>query len=422
MTLLSASPIQLFHKPRVDPAEGYGAARAALLGGRRFSAARDEITAWPGYAATPLAMLSGLAASAGIEAIYYKDESTRFGLGSFKALGGAYAVLRLLSRAIGRHTGVKAIATSDLVAGKYRSITDSITVTCATDGNHGRSVAWGASLFGCRCVIYVHETVSDQRVAAIAAYGAEVRRNPGNYDDAVRRAAADAAANGWFVVSDTSYEGYTGVPQDVMQGYALMVDEALRQLPAGKLPTHVFVQGGVGGLAAAVCGHLWEHLGANRPRFVVVEPVNAACLYESARRGAITVVHGGLETIMAGLACGEPSLIAWRILSVGADDFMTIEDEPAADCMRLLADGVGDDLPIVAGESAVAGLAGLLLALQQPGTCSALGLGRHSRALVFGTEGDTDPNAYRRVVGRDAAAVRRAATTKGARCCEKLNP
>ena len=188
MTLLPASPIRLFHNDRVDPAEAYGPAREAQLGGRRFRAARDEITRWPGYAFTPLAILAGLATRAGIEAIYYKDESTRFGLGSFKALGGAYAVLRLLSREIERGAGARAVATSDLLAGKYRSITGRITVTCATDGNHGRSVAWAASLFGCRCVIYVHETVSDQRVAAIAAYGAEVRRNPGNYDDAVRRA------------------------------------------------------------------------------------------------------------------------------------------------------------------------------------------------------------------------------------------
>ena len=198
MSLLPASPIQLFHNDRVDPAEAYGTAREAQLGGERFRVARDEITRWPGYAVTPLVILAGLATRAGVEAIYYKDESTRFGLGSFKALGGAYAVLRLLIREIKRRSGAVAVRTSDLLAGKYRSISEGITVTCATDGNHGRSVAWGASLFGCGCVIYVHETVSDQRVEAIAAYGAEVRRNPGNYDDAVRRAAEDAAANRWF--------------------------------------------------------------------------------------------------------------------------------------------------------------------------------------------------------------------------------
>ena len=403
--------MRLYHNSRVDSAEPYGEQRQAQLGGSRFVLARDEIASWPGYAVTPLHLLAGLAAQAGIDALYYKDESARFDVSSFKALGGAYAVLRLLTRELERRTGMRAIPSSDLLAGKYRDATSDITVTCATDGNHGRSVAWGARLFGCRCVIHVHETVSEQRVAAIAAFGAEVRSNPGNYDDAVRAAAQTAAENGWFVVSDTSYEGYTDVPQDVMQGYALMVEEALRQLPAGEIPTHVFVQGGVGGLAAAVCGHLWEHLGPARPRFIVVEPVNAACLYESARRGVITPVHGGLETIMAGLACGEPSLVAWRTLRVGANDFMAIEDEPAAECMRLLASGVGGDPPIVAGESAVAGLAGMLLALRQPAVAAALGLLRGSRVLVFGTEGDTDPDLYRRIVGRDAAAVRRAAAT-----------
>ena len=166
MSLLPASPIQLFHNDRVDPAESYGPVRKAQLGGERFSMARDEITRWPGYTVTPLAILAGLATRAGIEAIYYKDESTRFGLGSFKALGGAYAVLRLLTREIERSSGARAVRTSDLLSGKYRSITEGITVTCATDGNHGRSVAWGASLFGCRCVIYVHETVSNQRIVS----------------------------------------------------------------------------------------------------------------------------------------------------------------------------------------------------------------------------------------------------------------
>ena len=210
-------------------------------------------------------------------------------------------------------------------------------MTCATDGNHGRSVAWGAQTFGCRCVIYVHETVSEGRCRAIAAYGAEVRRVAGTYDDAVRRAAADAAAQGWTVVSDTSYEGYTDVPRDVMQGYSLMVEEALAQ--AATLPSHVFVQGGVGGLAAGVCSYLWERYGAARPRFVVVEPDKADCLYRSAVAGRPTPAEGALDTIMAGLACGEVSILAWRILEQGTDAFMTIGDDAAADCMRLLADG-----------------------------------------------------------------------------------
>jgi diaminopropionate ammonia-lyase len=188
-----------------------------------------------------------------------------------------------------------------------------------------------------------------------------------------------------------------------------MVDEALQQLPEGTRPTHVFVQGGVGGLAAAVCGHFWERWGEQRPRFVVVEPDKAACLFESARLGRPTVVHGELDTIMAGLACGEVSLLAWEILEEGADDFLTVPDEAAIECMQLLARGAGADTPVVAGESAVAGLAGLLAALDHPVTARALGLSTVSRALLIGSEGDTDPEFYRKTVGRSADAVRAAA-------------
>jgi diaminopropionate ammonia-lyase len=247
--------------------------------------------------------------------------------------------------------------------------------------------------------------VSQGRRDAIARYGAEVRCVPGNYDDSVRRAAADAAAEGWHVVSDTSYEGYTDVPRDVMQGYAIMVDEALAQLPAGVLPTHVFVQGGVGGLAASVCAHLWETLGESRPRLVVVEPDKADCLYRSAVAGHPVTVVGELDTIMAGLACGEVSLLAWRILEPGADAFMTIGDATAAAFMRILADGRHGDPAIVAGESGVAGLAGAMLAARDARGRAALGLDRDSVVLVFGTEGATDPELYRTIVGRSAEDV-----------------
>ena len=213
--------------------------------------AMAEIVDWPGYAPTPLVSLAGLARAAGVAAIHYKHEAGRFGLGSFKALGGAYAVLRLLKKEILRRCGQHA-SSRELLDGKFKDLVADITVTCATDGNHGRSVAWGAQIFGCPCVIYIHATVSEGRRAAIAGYGAEVVRTAGNYDDAVRAADVAAKEHGWFVVSDTSYPGYTDVPRDVMQGYSVMVEEALRQWPEALPPTHVFVQGGVGGLAAAV--------------------------------------------------------------------------------------------------------------------------------------------------------------------------
>ena len=217
-------------------------ARARILNQAGFVAAEEEISRWPGYAATPLHRLPGLAAKLGVAALHYKDECGRFGLKSFKALGGAYAVFRLLSKAVGARNGGEPVDSRQLIAGRWRDIVQAVTVTCATDGNHGRSVAWGARLFGCRCVIYVHASVSEGRCAAIAQYGAEVIRVPGNYDDSVRHAADEARRNGWTVVSDTTYEGYREIPIDVMHGYGVMAREIVRVL--GKRATDARVRAG----------------------------------------------------------------------------------------------------------------------------------------------------------------------------------
>ncbi|QYY28423.1 MULTISPECIES: diaminopropionate ammonia-lyase [Cupriavidus] len=401
--------LQCALNPAATPGAPYGTRQRAVLGGEAFARAATQIRRWPGYTPTPLVALDGLARAAGVASILYKDEGGRFGLGSFKALGGAYAVSRLLLREIESRLGVSNVSVDDMLAGRYADVVRDITVTCATDGNHGRSVAWGAQRFGCQCVIYIHATVSEGRKTAIEQYGAQVIRTAGNYDDSVRQAAEDAARLGRFVVSDTSYEGYMEVPKDVMQGYAVMADEALQQMPQGELPTHVFLQGGVGGLAAAVSAHFWEVLGNARPRFIVVEPDKAACLYESARAGKPVAVHGDLDTVMAGLACGEVSLLAWEILHPGAHAFLTIDDESALDCVRLLADSPYGDAPVVAGESAVAGLAGSLGALAAPAVRDALGLNADSRILVFGSEGATDVALYERIVGRLPEDVRKAA-------------
>ena len=389
----------LFCNPQVDRLAPYPAALQDIQSLAAHAKARTEIAAWPGFAPTPLHDLKGFAAAHGLGAIWYKDEGSRFGLGSFKALGGAYAVMRQLQRAVAAALGTdpERITPADLLAKRYRQIVERVTVTCATDGNHGRSVAWGAAMFGCACVIYIHALVSPGREAAIAAYGARVVRTAGNYDDSVRQAQQDTETHGRVVISDTSYPGYSDIPRDVMQGYSVMAAEALAQCPA--LPTHVFVQGGVGGLAAAVLAYLWESLGPQRPAFVVVEPDKADCLYRSAQAGQPVVVEGALDTIMAGLACGEVSLIAWDILTRGADAFMTVTDTAAADLMRRLAWPVDGDVPIVAGESAVAGLAGALAARANSEQASRLGLGPASRVLVFGSEGATDPVLYEQIVG-----------------------
>jgi diaminopropionate ammonia-lyase len=406
--ILRSSRLRLLANPRVTRSEPFrsdGRERVLSLAG--LTEARREITAWPGYRATPLRRLSKLATAAGLGEILYKDESERFGIGSFKALGGAYAVLRLLQRHLADTRAVVASA-QHLASGCYRELTAGVTVTCATDGNHGRSVAWGARTFGCRCVIYVPDVVSEGRCRAIEAYGATVRRMPGTFDDAVRKAAAEAATQGWHVISDTGNEGGSDAPRHVMQGYALLIEEACAQDGGGTL-SHVFVQGGVGGVAAAACAYLWERYGGERPFLIVVEPEKADCLFRSAAAGAPTSVEGPLDTIMGGLACGEPSLLAWRILDRGADAFATIDDEAAADCMRLLAEGRCGDDPLVAGESGVAGLAALLVASADAQARRELGLRADSRVLVIATEGATDPTTYRGIVGRSPEDVMRGA-------------
>jgi diaminopropionate ammonia-lyase len=372
-------PARLAPNPRLDRAHPYPGALRPILSLAAEEVARREISSWPGYAPTPLRDLQSIARELGLAAVAFKEEQHRFGLRSFKALGGAYAVKKLAAAPGGPPAAV----------------------CCATDGNHGRSVAWGAREAGLRCVIYIHEGVSEGRAQAIRGFGAEVRRVGGNYDDSVRIAAADAAREGWTVVSDTSWEGYQDIPRDVMQGYGVMVGEAIAQGGGGaRPPTHVLVQGGVGGIAAATVAHLWERFGAARPRVVVVEPDKADCLTRSAEQGRVVHLSGDLDTIMAGLSCGEPSPLAWAVLDPGADAFMAIGDAAIAPAMRALA-----ALGVVGGESGVAGLAGLRIAATDRAMRAALGLDASSRVLLFGTEGATDPALYEELVGESAEGV-----------------
>lgn len=334
-----------------------------------MEAAYDAISQWPGYAATPLHRLS--AAGCGAGSLYYKDEAARFGLESFKALGGAYAVECLLARHI---------------AGGGTA--EQFTAATATDGNHGRSVAWGAQRAGCRAKIFVHRAVSDERVSAIAQYGADIVRVDGNYDDSVHACSEQAQRHGWHIISDTSWPGYTDTPRLVMAGYTVLMRETLQQL-AGATPTHIVLQAGVGAFAAAMIA-AWLPAAAALPRIAVVESEHADCLLQSAAAGRIVNTPIAQETVMAGLSCGEPSLLAWQILSAAASDFIAISDTPIAAAMRRLADG-----GIVAGECAAAGLA----LLSDRAARAALDIGEHSTVLMFGSEGATDRDSYRRLLG-----------------------
>lgn len=366
-----------------------------------FDQAIAEITAWPGYEPTPLISLSGLSAELGVSAVYYKDEGPRFGLGSFKALGGAYAALRVLQRELALRLG-QDVPLADIRSGQYRQQCAQMTLVSATDGNHGRSLAWGCKQFGATCKIYIHAEVSKGREEAMQALGAEVIRISGDYDASVALAKSEAAAKGWFVVSDTSWPGYSEPPRDVMAGYGVMTREICASLDTA--PTHVVLQGGVGGLAASVAAALRQFYGADAPRVLIVEPDRAACLFQSALNRRATTVDITDESIMAGLSCGEPSEMAWAILSEEASDFLTIPDRFIAPCVRLLVNPPFGDQPIEAGESAVAGLAAILAAGQDAALSKKLGIGADARILVIGSEGVTDPDIFAAIMaGADHA-------------------
>ena len=319
--------------------------------------------------ATPFPVMKRLADQLQIGQLWIKDESKRLGLGSFKALGGAYAVSRVLATQAQKGVPI---------------------VTCATDGNHGRSVAFGAKLLGAQAIIFVHEGVSQGRCEALKRLGAEVMVVPGTYDDAVAEASRQAKANDWLLVSDTAKPGYEQVPMDVMTGYTLMVREMLDQ--ADTLPTHVFLQAGVGGMAAAVTSALATVCDA---KIIVVEPDRAPCLQASVLAGQATKIQPQQATVMAMLECYEPSSVAWNILSKLATGFLTITDTQCIEAMKVLAKG---EPYLESGESGAAGLAGIQAVLANPEWRSQLGLTEHSVVWLINTEGATDPEIYQSLV------------------------
>jgi diaminopropionate ammonia-lyase len=314
--------------------------------------------------------------------ILYKDESGRFELGSFKALGGAYAATLEVQRIL-RKRGIEATP-RELIGGVWGRETTTITVGCATDGNHGVSVAYAAQCMGCPCVIYMHQLASSSREQHMLRLGATVHRTPGTYDDSVHIARESIRKFGGALIADTSAAPFETIPAEVIQGYTVMLLEILDQ-QQGAVPTHVFVQGGVGGLAAACCGFLAERFGAHRPTLVVVEPQAAACLLASARLGRAAKVDGNLDTVMSMLSCGEASPIAWTVLKERCDVFMSIEDGAARRARELLSSG-DPGFSLNVGFSGAAGVAGLMELMGDPARAASLGLGRESVVLVFGTE------------------------------------
>lgn len=396
----------LFTNPRAART-AYPASLKDILSVERTRESRDWLSGWdqlsPGP--TPLWRLPDLAQHLGIAQLFVKDESTRSPLGSFKALGASIALVRLIVSTM-PEAGFDPKA---LIAGRYKDRLGDFVAISATDGNHGRSLAAAAQSIGCQCVIVLHANVSHEREQAIAHYGARIIRIKGGYDESVEHAAQLARENDWRVVSDTSYEGYETVPRDVMQGYGMMVEEIIEQTAeegADKCVfTHVFLQGGVGGLAASIVSYFWEVYGTNRPVFVIVEPEQANCLYMSAVHGRPSKATGSVDSVMAGLACGEASPLAWRFLEKSVDFFQTISDDAAIQAMKTLSRGSDADIPVVAGESGVAGLAALQNLAAASQDAVKMGLNRQSRVLMINTEGATAPTVYRELVGESAESV-----------------
>jgi diaminopropionate ammonia-lyase len=389
--------IDVLHYGDFDSASSNGARDIATLGCGNEKEALSYLAHCPIHKTTELVDLPNLASQLGVATIHVKDESTRLGLGSFKSLGGAYAVIRHVHTEANARSG-RTIPVAELLSQPVKDIAASMTFVCATDGNHGRSLAAGARLMGATSIIFVHEGVSKARVDAIRNVGAVIRTIAGTYDDAVDAARDAAEANGWNLVSDTSWPGYEDVPRRVMQGYLVIAAECWDQM--AEPPTHIFLQAGVGGFAAAMAAHAVTRWPDNPPRIIIVEPSRAACLMASAKAGhPVTVEHNG-STIMGMLECFAPSLVAFDILKVCAHSFVTVDDEDAVAAMRQFAHPVSTDRSITAGESGAAGMAALLALAKQPEDWAKLGLVADARILLFNTEGATDPDSYRNIVSQ----------------------
>jgi diaminopropionate ammonia-lyase len=379
----------LARNPRARPNLPFGREQQHVVNPNGVPELLDELKACPAHKETPLYSLPALASRLGIGELHVKDESQRFGFGAFKALGGVIAVYNVLSGAVGDayHSSP---TFEEVLKGEHREVTASYTFSTASSGNHGRAVAAGAKLFGNRCFIFLPKFTSAEKEAAIRARGAEVIRVDGDYDTAVAECRRKSEENGWTIISDTSWEDYEDTPRSVMRGYTVLVEEVIRQWRPG--PTHVFVQAGVGGLAAAVFGYLWARY-EPRPRFIVVEPESADCWFQSNAAGKPTLASGNAETVMGGLACREISAVTWPVVGLATDWFMTITEDEVLPARKLFAHPLDGDPAIASGPSGCAGLAGLVRACTDEAAFKELGLDGKSRVLVINSEGNLGEGA-----------------------------
>ena len=332
----------------------------------------EAISSWDNYAPTPLIKLNKLNDELKLKNIYYKDEDKRFELKSFKALGGAFAVYKIASEK------------------------KNITVSTATAGNHGRSVAWGAQRLGLKCKIFISEFVSESRAEAMRNLDAEVIRVKGNYDNSLKECIEQSNKNNWEIVQDVSGEGYKEVPKLIMAGYTIMVKEIIDEINKNSI-THVFLQAGVGGMAAAMIAGFTK-LSENIPQFIIIEPENADCVFQSIKNNKPTTVDIKKETVMGGMSCGDVSSIAWEILKNSANYCLTIPDEAISTAVALLAEKRLSNEKIIGGECAVPGVIALIGSFNNKEYLDKLKLNSESNVLLFGCEGLTDDAMYQKLL------------------------
>ena len=376
----------------------------AVMSLENVGKARKFHESFPQYSVTPLAQLKGMAEYLGLGSLFVKDESYRFGLNAFKVLGGSFAMARYIAGQLGK--AVSEVDDNYPTGDKLKEEFGQATFFTATDGNHGRGVAWAANRLGQKAVVLMPKGSVQSRFNNIAKEGAQVSIEEVNYDECVRRANAMAEKTEHGVmVQDTAWEGYEDIPAWIMQGYGTMASEAAQQLKEAGVdrPTHIFIQAGVGSLAGAVQGYFANLFHDCEPTVVVMEAQAADCLYQGAKAGDgdIRIVDGDLSTIMAGLACGEPNIISWDILKNHSAFFVSCPDWVSAKGMRMLGAPVKGDPQVVSGESGAVGMGLIATLMTEPEYAElkqAIGLDENSRVLMFSTEGDTDPENYRKIV------------------------
>lgn len=385
-------PIRHSHEKKLSSTERFNEEHAKK--------AMNYHRSFPEYHETPLVDLDNFANDLGVEKFYIKDESYRFGLNAFKVLGGSYCIGNYIAEKLGKD--ISEMPFEKLTSPEVHKKLGEVTFVTATDGNHGRGIAWTANRLGQKSVVFMPKGSSEERLHNIQALGADASITNLNYDDAVRHANECAEKYGWIMVQDTAWEGYEKVPGWIMEGYTTMALEAVHQLKEVK-PTHIFLQAGVGAMAGALTGFFDNYYKDNKPTIIIAEPDKAACICKSAKAndGKPHFVSGDMNTIMAGLACGEPCTIGWEILRDHADYSVSMPDYVAAKGMRILGNPIGTDKRVISGESGAATTGFVAEVMTNPDLQAfrkELHLNKSSRILCFSTEGDTDRDNYRNIV------------------------